>query len=494
MKNIVKITTILLAIMLLLSAIIVPTSAASNATLYFDKSSVKVGDKVTVSVSIKPNESIYAVEFYLQYNDSVLKYKSGNGNENAAGVLKVVESPSGNKSVKYSFTFEAQKKGTSKIAVTDCIYVTNGDGGSTEKSFEGASASITVKDAKLSSNAKLKSLKVSGFTLSPKFSSGTTNYSVEVPYDTKKISVTANTSDKNAKVVSVEGNDNLKVGKNVVTVTVEAENGTQKKYTINVNRLEEGEDTSSEEETTEELVDENSLQTNISGINYSILTKIPENLLFEGFSVETKNVNGYDVETAVDKDGVFRIFYLKSSDDETPVPYLYDEVLDQFDKLKYITVGERYYIFADIPADVAVPENLYSSTFEIAGFSVNCLAYSDSSMSDFCYVYCYSNGNFSYYRFDTLESTIQRFPEFSNLGTEKVEKDGFLTRFSSLSTNGKVIMIALCVLVIGVFALLIMLIVYLFKRTLNRGEDIILSNDYDDFDEVTVNNENNVLK
>ncbi|MBE6787076.1 MAG: hypothetical protein E7537_01875 [Ruminococcaceae bacterium] len=493
MKIFTKITTILLTFILLLSLIIVPTSAASSATLYFNKSSVKVGDKVTVSVSIKPNESMYAVEFYLQYNDSVLKYKSGNGNKNAAGVLKVVESPSGDKSVKYNFTFEALKKGTSKIAVTDCIYVTNGSGGSSEKSFVGASASISVKDANLSSNAKLKSLNVSGFTLSPKFSSNTTSYNVKVPFDTKKVSVTANTSDKNAKVVSVEGNNNLKVGKNVVTVTVEAENGTQKKYTINVERLKEGaEDTSSEE--SEELVEEGALKTNISGTDYSILTKIPETLLLEGFSIETKNVNGYDIETAVDKDGVFRIFYLKSNVDDTPVPYLYDEVLDQFDKLKYITVGERYYIFTEIPSDAVIPENLYSSSFELAGFTVNCLADSNSSMSDFRYVYCYSNGNFSYYRFDTLESTIHRFPEFETLGNQKQDSDTLFARFSRLSTNGKVIIVALFVLILGVFALLIMLIVYLFKRALNRNADIILSDDYDDFDEITVENENNVLK
>ncbi len=499
MKFLTKFITTIVTLVLILSMLVLPASAAKSATLYFSSNSVEVGDKVSVSVAINPNEAMYGVSFYLQYNDSVLKYDGGNGNENSAGVLKIVESPSGEKSVKYSFTFVAQKKGTSAISVTDCVYAVNGENGSEEKSFMGASASLTVKDIKLSSNAKLKSLKVSGFSLSPSFSSSKTNYSLKVPYETKKINVTAKASDSNAKVVSVKGNTGLDVGKNTVTVTVEAENGTQKKYTITVTRAKK--DTSSEktesEETeseTEEEEEQTSLQTTIAGTDYTILTKIPEKALFKGFEIKTKTVNGFEVETAVDKNEVFSIFYLKSADSEEITPYLYDEVLDQFEKLKYTTFGKRSYIFSSIPSDITVPDTFYASNTNIAGFEVECLSDINTEMSDFHYVYCYSDGVYNFYRFDSLEGTLHRFPDFINIASAEKKTDNIFTRFATLSTNGKIVMIALTVLIIGIFALLIMLIVHLFRKSINNYDDIILSSKYEDFDEVEIKNEDNVLK
>ncbi len=498
MKIFTKFITIIATLCIILCMLFLPASAASNATIIFSSNSIEVGKKVTVSVSINPKEAMYGVSFYLQYNDSVLKYNSGNGNENSAGVLKVVESPSGDKSVKYNFTFEALKAGTSAISVTDCVYVVNGENGTEEKSFTGASATLTVKDASLSSNAKLKSLKVSGYSLSPSFSSTTTSYTLKVPYDTKKINVTATASDDNAKVVSVEGNTNLKVGKNTVTVTVEAENGTQKKYKITVTRLENetsSQNSSSEEtESDTEETTESGLLTTISGTEFTIMTKISEDILFNGFTVETKTVNGYEVETAVDENGVFRLFYLMSDDSEKLTPYLYDEVLDQFEKLKYVTIGERTYILTSLPSDVELPETLYISDTNIGGFSVECLSDTDPTMSDFHYVYCYSDGMYNFYRYDALEGTLHRFPDFNNLMSISDNNDGIFDRFATLSTNGKIIMIALCVLIIGVFALLIMLIAYLIKKSMNNTDDMILSSYDDDFDEIEIKNENNVLK
>ncbi len=504
MKLLGKLSIICVVICLIFSICSVQTSAASNATLYFSNNPVKVGDKVTVSVAINPNEAMYGVEFYLQYNDSVLKYDSGNGNENSAGVLKIVESPSGDKSVKYSFTFKAEKNGSSTISVTDCVFVTTGDSGSQKKSFGGASATLTVKDATLSKDATLKSLKVSGYSLSPSFSSSKTSYSLSVSNDTKKINVTANPTDSKAKVVSVEGNKDLEVGKNTVTVTVEAENGTQKKYKITVTR--EKEETSSvessqEEETNSETEQEESLdeelsdaplKTTISGKDYVILSKIPEKYLIKGFSIENKIVNGFDVETAVDANSNYRLFYLKSENSDKPIPYIYDEVLDQFEKLQYLEIDNRYYIFSDIPSDITVPNNLYSSTLDILDYSVDCLTFTTPELSDLSVVYCYSNNVYNYYRYDTKEGTLQRYPEFNMSIIEAQPKDTVLTRFSRLSLNGKVIVISMVVLILGIFTLLILLIIYLIRKSGNRYEYV--SDDYDDFDVIDVETERNVLK
>ncbi len=497
MKIFSKITTIIVTICIILSALTLPVSAAKNAVIAFNKSKVEVGDKVTVTVTVNPKKEMSALRFYLEYNDEVFKYDSGTG-VGDAGVIHIEEAPSGQKSVSYNFTFKATKKGSSTFSVKDCVYFLQSNTIQTDddaKSFGGASATLSVKDPKLSDNAKLKTLKISGYSLSPSFSSSKTSYTLKVPYDTKKINITAKTADSEAKVVSVKGNTDLKVGKNTVTVTVEAENGTQKTYTIKVTRLEE-KDTSSEENTSSDDSKDQPLKTTIEDTEYLIATKIPQDILFKGFSTQTTQVNGFDIETAVDGEGNFRIFYLSASDSEELIPYLYDEDTDEFQKLKYYVFGENYYIFSQIPDEYNVPDNLYASNVNIGGFSVDCLSDTNTEMSDYHYLYCYSNGAFNLYRFDSLEGTLQRYPDFEKLvsSNSSDSKDNIFSRFSSLSTNGKVILLAFIIVILGIFALLIMLIVYLIKRSINNSDDFILSSDYDDFDQIDLQSDTTMRK
>ena len=72
-----------------------------------------------------------------------------------------------------------------------------------------------------STNNNLSSLSVSGYTISPKFNSGTTSYSMEVPF----------------KVTIGSNQKKLTAGKNnAIKITVTAENGATKTYTLNVKR------------------------------------------------------------------------------------------------------------------------------------------------------------------------------------------------------------------------------------------------------------------
>ena len=488
MKIFKKIAILFVVTALLLSAFVFPASAAKSAVIYFNKTSVEVGDKVTITVSVNPGEEMYAVSFYLEYDDEVLKYESGTGVAKA-GVLQVVESPSGDKSVKYNFTFSAIKVGSSSISVRDCVYDVLGSNGAETKTFGGASARLTVKDLALSGNAKLKSLKVSGYSLSPTFSSGRTSYSLKVPNNVTKLNISATPEDSKAKVTSVTGNK-LNVGVNTVTITVQAENGTQKKYTIKVTRADENE---SEEDETENT--ETALDTNINGMPYTIVTKLPEDVIFKGFSVETTKLNGYDIETAVDMDGIYRIFYLQAAESDKLTPYLYNEELDSFEPLKYTTQNNKLYIFSQIPDDFEKPDSLYEANIDINGFTIPCLSDTNGAMSEFHYVYAFTNGIYNLYRYDSFEGTLQRQPDFEFTNTVTVdEDDSFTARFASLSTNAKVILVGLVIVVLGVLALLVLLIVYLFRRSVLRNEDMILGVDDMYFDEVEHKKDDTKLK
>ena len=101
----------------------------------------------------------------------------------------------------------------------------------------------TPEEPKKSSNANLKSLDVSGYTLSPKFGKNTTSYSMTVNNAITGLNVTALAEDEKA-TVEVSGTDNWKVGVNNVKITVTAEDGSKKVYVVAVTRKDkDGKDT-----------------------------------------------------------------------------------------------------------------------------------------------------------------------------------------------------------------------------------------------------------
>ena len=105
-----------------------------------------------------------------------------------------------------------------------------------------------------SSNAFLRSLSISGYTLHPRFNKNTTNYSITVNNNIKSLGVTAYPEDSKSKV-SISGNRNWKVGVNNITITVTAENGNKKVYTVAVTRKDE--DNKTPEETKKKSSDNN---------------------------------------------------------------------------------------------------------------------------------------------------------------------------------------------------------------------------------------------
>lgn len=82
---------------------------------------------------------------------------------------------------------------------------------------------------------RLSTLKVGSYALTPAFNNDTANYSVVVPYSASSVTVTATPKNSKAKV-SGAGAVPLKVGSNTVKVTVTAENGSQRTFTLTVAR------------------------------------------------------------------------------------------------------------------------------------------------------------------------------------------------------------------------------------------------------------------
>lgn len=92
---------------------------------------------------------------------------------------------------------------------------------------------IVSKNESLSSDASLKSITLSKGSLTPKFSSDVTNYTVVL--DSDKVTISAEKSDSKATVMGI-GEKKLEYGRNEFTIIVAAEDGTTKSYLININR------------------------------------------------------------------------------------------------------------------------------------------------------------------------------------------------------------------------------------------------------------------
>ncbi len=107
--------------------------------------------------------------------------------------------------------------------------VVTAEDGVTTKTYK-----LNIQRAK-SNDATLKTLTVTGGTLNPTFSSDTTEYEVTVPYEIDKLTSTAE-STSSAATVSYDEDLNLTVGTNTKTITVTAEDGTIKVYTLTITR------------------------------------------------------------------------------------------------------------------------------------------------------------------------------------------------------------------------------------------------------------------
>lgn len=218
------------------------TALAASASLN-GPGTVRAGDTITVTLNVSASGS-YGLEGTLSYNSSVVTLT---GTSISANGWKL--ETNGNKLVAYDDTLSHPLSGSQNVLTAtfrvngtvaagtkltisaDGLIATDG----TNESSMGSAVYSTSIASPLSGNANLSSLSVNGASLTPAFSSNTTAYSLgEVDFSVASLTVNAVAEDSKA-TVSVSGAA-LNVGANTVTVTVKAENGASKAYTISVTR------------------------------------------------------------------------------------------------------------------------------------------------------------------------------------------------------------------------------------------------------------------
>ena len=188
--------------------------AAPNATISTDKSSIEKGKSVNVTVTLTDTAA---------WNVKI----TGTGAASCSKKEADVTSNGKSTTKKFSLSCKATSEGTITFKVTGDI--TSGSGGTKDVNL---TKTVTVTKPKSSVNT-LSSLKVNGTTV-PGFSSSKTSYTLK-ENSGKSISISATAEDSKASI-SGTGTKTLHYGKNTFNVTVTAENGSKKTYTIIVNK------------------------------------------------------------------------------------------------------------------------------------------------------------------------------------------------------------------------------------------------------------------
>lgn len=230
---------VLLALMLCMSLTV---SAAGSASMS-GPSTVYAGD--TITVTFYAGGGIYGGSGSVSYDSSVLTLQGYSASKGGTWAVEFngnnfvfydnsMENPIDGSAAIFKATFQVSSsvEPGSSISVT-ASGITLSDGQS-DTGVGSRSYSATIATPP-SDNCTLASMTVSGATISPAFSPSITSYSASVPFTTSSISVNATAEDSAAKV-SISNPSLTAGGTTNVRVTVTAENGATKTYTIAVKR------------------------------------------------------------------------------------------------------------------------------------------------------------------------------------------------------------------------------------------------------------------
>lgn len=503
-----RIRSIILTMMLILTTTLfcrVPVLAAANISVSVNKSNVKVGDTVTVTLSIT---SGYGAQGVLKKSSGVLGGSSDEYFTIGAGVGDVQRFSYKATSVG-SCTFSIQEPlddttdvddgtpsiGVGSATVTVTSASSNNDSNSNKDNKDNSGSNTgndsnaykdnENKEEKKSSNASLGSLVISAGTLSPEFSAATKDYTATVDHSCSSLAVTANPADSKASVTSVTGNDSLEVGENTVSVVVTAEDGSTSTYNIVVTRRAEDDPENADKQ-------DNWKKFDINGTEWTMVNDIPEDVVPEGFEHSKTVIDGLEYNTLHGTFGDITLVYLQSESGNGL--FVYDAA--QNAAYEFVRINsESHFIVVLLPKVDDVPEGYNEISLSIEGKGV-ATAYqtkvekSDDQTKDFYLVYAMNdNGESGWYTYDSVDGTYMR----TKLSTPTVAQDENDTTKSELVpgiANKYLVLAAILVLIIII--LLLLLIVSAVKNRKYKAMDY--HDDDDDVDDAAEDVSNEALE
>lgn len=492
----------MMAIVLLFGCLLVPDIEAKADNLYIALSdtTVKIGDTITVSVTVPAGVS---ATVNLTYPTDLLTYSSASdtASANAGTVSMTIGSyGSSNKRSVGTVTFQAKSSGKATFSAAAPIA---GNQEGDRVSVTGASASVNIKNetgddeengdnANKSSDNSLSSLTLSAGKLSPAFKYNITNYTAEVENNVTSVVVSAKANNENATVESVKGGEKLVVGSNKIQIVVKAENGVTATYVVNVTRKAAGDDDKQKDSEKDEQQDGDLSQQyyEINGQKLYPATSIPEEVVPQDFEQGTMKLWKKDYPYLYnDKIGSqIGLLYLVDENKENGALYM---VMDSapYEAYPYVSFSSEFGYIVVVPDadETTLPAGYKAGTLDIEGKG-SIGAYYYGKDKDVCLVYAVNNeGNYGWYLYDVNERTYMRYLGNSEADREEIQvpdteaQSGDVQKLESQNR-----MIFWAFLIVVLFLLIVIVILVLSRR--NRlehpeEEDFEDFNDFDDFDD-----------
>lgn len=545
-----KTISVILTVVMLLMCIVAPnmTAYAANISLSVSKSTVQIGDSVTVTVSI-PENVTGPIEISL--SNDVLTYASSTAKEPGVNG-KYISLSMGKYGLegtnKVTLTFTAKTSGDVIISASHGDIFDN-------DTFEpiqlgSASAKVTVEnkvvepdsgnnnggtttEPQKSSDNSLSSLKLSNdtftATLSPSFKYNVTKYTTTVGYNVREITISATPSHGEADIVSITGDGapvKLAVGENTIEIIVKAENGVKAKYTIVVTRKAQetvepqpSEDESQSDTNTPEVNE--FLQYNGEQLTY--VAEIPAERIPAGFESKLLVVNGQQMQGLSFAKADLKVLYLNNTNGAGSL-YVYDEAQQAIYPFIKLT-SEQSYVMVLLPDEQndPAPEGFESCTFSIEGkgtikayrlsenlpagaeevedettswnpFAPETFYAAPANASEFYLIYCMNDeGEKGWYMYDAVEETFVRYFAMTPsvpVGGDVSNDTELQVKYAALEKElnaAKMTQYIIIAVAAAIILILVVVIVVLVVKNRRPEEDFF--DEYEDEDEEEIDDE-----
>ncbi len=400
-------------------------NAASGSINIASSSTVVVGNKVTVTVTISSGTKMGSWQMSLNYDKSYLQLTNSTARDGGTFMIDYAEDPGVLKKT-YTFTFKTLKSGTTKLSVDGYRAYVSSDLSALSLSANTKQIRIITQaelEASYSKNNNLSALEVEGFTLTPEFKTDILEYSVVVPENTKEVNIKATVQDKRASVNGI-GTQAVNPGTNKFSVVVRAQSGAEKTYVINV-----------------EVKDENPINVAVNGKNYTIV-KIKENLPAASLYTETSiNINGFEIPAYKNDNTNLVLVGLKDEEGNISL-YIYNK--DKNEYQEYNEIGVNKITIYPLTSTEEI-KGYKKDTITINGVKVDGYYYTKDSDYVIIYGINVETGDKGFYMYDKkMQSLIKYNDEYIIDLNKKIELYSYIIiGFSGVFILMIIIMIAL---------------------------------------------------
>ena len=325
--------TFIAAFILMVAALFSESAFAAATASISGGGNYKVGQTVTIKFTYS-GASYGTAKVIFRYDTSVLQFKNCSGTYGeTSGVTPVSLSSGGSNTLGCTLTFKAVGTGNTTVkAETEELYDIDENDLSSSVSTKSTTVSVTNPSTQVSSNANLSSMSVSAGSLSPSFSPSVTSYTINVGSDVSVCTISAKAQDSKA-TISVSGSKNLKAGKNVRSVTVTAENGSTKTYTITIYKAEGttgGNDKEDPDLPDEQPETPEEIKITLGGKEYVLDENISENNIPEGFTITSAMYGQQEIPVIKDSQLKYTFALLKDGETGDSRWFFFNEENDTF--------------------------------------------------------------------------------------------------------------------------------------------------------------------